>query len=209
LKRSHYEPDHEAYRDTVRSFLAREVQPFYDDWENDRLVARSAWLAAGKYGVIGLAAPEQFGGSDVVDYRFRQVVAEEIARTATTSFGAGLSAQDDIIIPYISDLGSEDQKQRWLPGMTRGDLIGAIAMTEPGTGSDLRAITTTARRVDDGWSITGQKAFITNGIHCDLVIVVARTDPDAGSRGFSLFVVERDTPGFDRGRKLAKVGLAA
>ncbi|RRQ26610.1 acyl-CoA dehydrogenase [Rhodococcus sp. Eu-32] len=209
MKRIHFDHDHDAYRDTVQSFLAREVQPFYEEWESDRLVPRSAWLAAGKSGILGLSVPESFGGSDVTDYRFRQVVAEEIAKTATTSFGAGLSCQDDIIIPYVADLGTDEQRQRWLPGMASGDLIGAIAMTEPGTGSDLQAIKTTAVREGDNWVINGQKTFITNGIHCDLVIVVARTDPNAGSRGLSLFVVERDTPGFTRGRKLTKVGLAA
>ena len=208
MQRTIFEKDHEAYRETVREFLAREIEPNYEQWEADRLIDRSAWLAAGKSGIVGLAVPEEFGGSGVTDYRFRYVVAEEIARTATTSFGSGLALQDDIAIPYIANLGTHEQKQRWLPGMAAGELIGAIAMTEPGTGSDLQGIKTTAVRDGDDWVINGQKTFITNGIHSDIVIVVARTDPNAGSKGFSLLVVERGMPGFSRGRKLHKVGLA-
>ena len=209
MQRNIFDDDHENYRDTVRQFLKREVEPHYETWEADKLVDRSAWAAAGEAGVVGLGVPEEFGGAGVTDYRFRVVVAEEIARTATTSFGAGLSLQDDIAIPYVSGLGSEEQKRRWLPGMARGELIGAIAMTEPGTGSDLQGIRTTAVRDGDEWIINGQKTFITSGILSDVVIVVARTNPNAGSKGFSLLVVERDTPGFSRGRKLTKVGLAA
>ncbi|MGW5152544.1 acyl-CoA dehydrogenase family protein [Rhodococcus koreensis] len=208
MQRTIFEKDHEAYRETVREFLAREIEPNYEQWEADRLIDRSAWLAAGKSGIVGLAVPEEFGGSGVTDFRFRYVVAEEIARTATTSFGSGLALQDDIAIPYIANLGTDEQKQRWLPGMAAGELIGAIAMTEPGTGSDLQGIKTTAVRDGDDWVINGQKTFITNGIHSDVVIVVARTDPNAGSKGFSLLVVERGMPGFSRGRKLHKVGLA-
>ena len=208
MKRHFYEDDHHAYRDTVREFLSREVEPHYERWESERLIDRSAWLAAGKSGILGLAVPEQYGGSDVTDYRFRCVAIEEVARSATTSFGSGINTQDDIVLPYISHLGTAEQKQRWLPGMATGELIGAIAMTEPGTGSDLQGIKTTAVRSGDDWILNGQKTFITNGIHSDIVIVVARTDPNAGSRGFSLFVVERDMPGFSRGRKLHKVGLA-
>ncbi|MFF0815176.1 acyl-CoA dehydrogenase family protein [Rhodococcus sp. NPDC003318] len=209
MKRNHYDADHEAYRDTVREFLAREVEPHHERWEEQRLVDRSAWLAAGKSGIIGLAVPEEFGGSGVTDYRFRQVVAEEVARTATTSFGAGIALQDDIVIPYLLHLGTEEQKQRWLPGMAAGELIGAIAMTEPGAGSDLQGVKTTAVRDGDEWVINGQKTFISNGIQADVVIVVCRTDPEAGSKGFSLIVVEDGTSGFGRGRKLHKVGLAA
>ena len=209
MQRSLFETDHDAYRDTVREFLAREVEPYYEQWETDRLIGRSAWLAAGNSGIIGLSVPEEFGGSGVTDYRFRCVVSEEIARTATTSFGQSVTLQDDIAIPYIKDLGTEEQKRRWLPGMAAGELIGAIAMTEPGAGSDLQGVKSTAVRDGDHWILNGQKTFITNGIHSDLVIVVARTDPSAGSRGFSLLVVERGMEGFSRGRKLHKVGLAS
>ena len=209
MRRTLFTEDHEAYRDSVREFIAREVSPHYDDWEENRLVDRSAWLAAGKMGIIGLAVPEQYGGSGELDFRYRYIVAEEIARSATTSFGAGLGLHDDIVIPYIADLGTDEQKQRWLPGMAAGEIICAIAMTEPGTGSDLQGIKTTAVRDGDDWILNGQKTFITSGIHADIVIVAARTDPSAGSRGFSLLVVERGMEGFTRGRKLHKVGLAA
>ncbi|MFD6893922.1 acyl-CoA dehydrogenase family protein [Rhodococcus sp. NPDC060086] len=209
MKRTHFESDHEAYRETVREFCAREVKPNYERWEEERLIDRSVYLAAGKAGILGLGVPEEFGGSGVTDYRFRQIVQEETARTNTTSFGATLALQDDIAIPYLLHLGTEEQKARWLPRMASGEIIGAIAMTEPGAGSDLQGVKTTAVRDGDDWVINGQKTFITNGIHSDLVIVVCRTDPSAGSKGFSLIVVERDTPGFSRGRKLDKVGLAA
>ncbi len=204
MQRTLFGRDHEAYRETVREFLAREIEPNYERWESDRLIDRSAWLAAGKSGIVGLGVPEELGGSGVTDYRFRYVVAEEIARTATTSFGSGLSLQDDIAIPYIVNLGTDEQKQRLLPGMAAGELIGAIAMTEPGAGSDLQGVKTTAVRDGDEWVINGQKTFITNGIHSDLVIVVARTDPSAGSKGFSLLVVERGMPGFSRGPQAAQ-----
>ncbi|MEE2058180.1 acyl-CoA dehydrogenase family protein [Rhodococcus artemisiae] len=209
MKRTHFEGDHEAYRETVREFYAREVEPNYERWEEERLIDRSVYLAAGKAGILGLGVPEEFGGSGVTDYRFRQIVQEETARTNTTSFGATLALQDDIAIPYLLHLGTEEQKARWLPRMASGEIIGAIAMTEPGAGSDLQGVKATAVRDGDDWIINGQKTFITNGIHADLVIVVCRTDPSAGSKGFSLIVVERDTPGFSRGRKLDKVGLAA
>ena len=208
MRRTLFTADHEAYRETVREFIAREITPHYDSWEEARLVDRSAWLAAGKMGIVGLAVPEQYGGSGELDYRYRYVVAEEIARTGTTSFGAGLGLQDDIVIPYIADLGTDEQKARWLPGMAAGELICAIAMTEPGTGSDLQGIKTSAVRDGDDWILNGQKTFITSGIHADIVIVAARTDRKAGSRGFSLLVVERGMDGFTRGRKLHKVGLA-
>ncbi|MCQ4152527.1 acyl-CoA dehydrogenase family protein [Rhodococcus qingshengii] len=208
MRRTLFTEDHEAYRDSVREFIAREVSPHYDDWEENRLVDRSAWLAAGKMGIIGLAVPEQYGGSSELDYRYRYIVAEEIARSATTSFGAGLGTHDDIVIPYVADLGTDEQKARWLPGMAAGEIIGAIAMTEPGTGSDLQGIKTTAVRDGDDWILNGQKTFITSGIHADIVIVAARTDPKAGSRGFSLLIVERGMAGFTRGRKLHKVGLS-
>lgn len=208
MRRTLFTADHDAYRETLREFIAREITPHYDNWEQARLVDRSAWLAAGKMGIVGLAVPEQYGGSGELDYRYRYVVAEEIARTGTTSFGAGLGLQDDIVIPYIADLGTDEQKARWLPGMAAGELICAIAMTEPGTGSDLQGIKTSAVRDGDDWILNGQKTFITSGIHADIVIVAARTDPEAGSRGFSLLVVERGMDGFTRGRKLHKVGLA-
>ncbi|KTR87866.1 acyl-CoA dehydrogenase [Microbacterium testaceum] len=206
-----YSEDHEAFREVVREFLARTVVPHYAQWEEDHLVPREAWIAAGEAGLTGLAVPEEYGGADEPDYRYRMVFAEESARAATTSFGAGFGVQDDIVIPYLLDLATDEQKQRWLPGAVTGETITAIAMSEPGAGSDVQGIRTSAVRDGDApdadWILTGQKTFITNGIHADLVIVAVRTDPDAGSHGYSLFVVERGMPGFERGRKLDKVGL--
>jgi alkylation response protein AidB-like acyl-CoA dehydrogenase len=199
--------DHETYREVVRTFIAREVTPHFAQWESDRLIPREVWLAAGRQGLIGLGIPEEFGGGGQPDYRYRVVVAEEIARAAVTSLGSGFGLQDDIVTPYLLDLGTPGQHRRWLPGLADGSVIGAIAMTEPGTGSDLRGIRTHAVRDGDGWQLTGQKTFITNGIQSDLVIVAARTAPSAGSRAYSLLLVERDMPGFTRGRKLDKVGL--
>ena len=209
MKSTFYTEDHEAYRASVREFLQREVEPHYAQWEEDRLVPREAWLRAGESGMLGLGVPEEYGGGGEPDFRYRFVFGEEVARTGVTSFGAGIGLQDDIVIPYVLDLATDEQKLRWLPGMASGNLIGAIAMTEPGTGSDLQGIRTRAVKDGDAWVLNGSKTFITSGIHADLVIVVAKTDPDAGSRGFSLFVVETGDAGFTRGRKLDKIGLSA
>lgn len=209
MRRTLYTPDHEAYRETVREFLAREVVPHHAEWERDHRMERSAFASAAKAGIYALEVPELYGGAGERDYRYRMVVCEEIAKVNALSFGLTISLQDDLVLHYLLDLTSEDQKQRWLPGFASGELIGALAMTEPGTGSDLRGIRTSARRDGDSWIINGQKTFISSGIMADLVVVAARTDQEGGSRGFSLFVVERDTPGFRRGRQLEKIGLPA
>ncbi|KRB77777.1 acyl-CoA dehydrogenase [Nocardioides sp. Root190] len=208
MKRHLYNADHDEFRSIVREFVDREVVENIERWEDERLIDRDVWLAAGKQGLLGLGAPVEYGGAGQFrDYRFRNVVLEELARVHATSLSSSFSLQDDIAIPYIASIGSDEQKQRWLPPMIAGETIGAIAMTEPGTGSDLRGIRTSGTRVDGGWVVNGAKTFITNGIHADLVIAVVRTDPDGGSRGFSLMVIERGMTGFSRGRKLKKVGL--
>ena len=204
-----FEPDHEAYRDTVRKFVEREVVPNLARWDDQRLIDRDTWRAAGKLGLLGLSIPEQFGGADVQDYRFRVVVIEELARVGAASLQSGFSTNDDIVLNYLLRLADDEQRARWLPGFASGDSIGAIAMSEPGTGSDLRGITTSAVKHGGDWVLNGSKTFITSGILADLVIVVARTDPSAGSRGFTLLVVEEGMAGFHRGRQLDKVGLAA
>ena len=209
MKRRLYEPDHEAFRESVREFVATEVAPNLERWDKQRLIDREVWLAAGKQGIIGLPAPAEYGGGGTSDYRFRNVVLEELARVHATSVSSSFSLQDDITIPYVAGLGTAEQRARWLPGMCSGEIITAIAMTEPSTGSDLRAIKTSAQKVDGGWLVNGSKTFITSGIQSDLVITVARTDPAGGSKGFSLLVVERDMAGFSRGRKLDKIGLHA
>jgi alkylation response protein AidB-like acyl-CoA dehydrogenase len=204
-----FEADHEAYRETVRGFVEREVVPNLARWDEQRLIDRDTWRAAGKLGLLGLSIPEQFGGADEQDYRFRVVVIEELARVGAASLQSGFSTNDDIVLNYLLRLADDEQRARWLPGFASGESIGAIAMTEPGTGSDLRGITTAAVKHGGDWVLNGSKTFITSGILADLVIVVARTDPHAGSRGFTLLVVENGMAGFHRGRQLDKVGLAA
>jgi long-chain-acyl-CoA dehydrogenase len=198
MRRDLYEPDHEAFREVVQAYVKREVTPNQRRWEQEHIVDRQAWLAAGKQAIIGHLIPERFGGLGTQDFRFRCVVMEEFARVGATSLSSGFGLQDDIAIPYLVDLGTEEQQARWLPPMAAGECIGAIAMTEPAAGSDLQGIRTTAVRDGDGWVLNGAKTFITNGINSDLVIVVARTEPDAGAHGISLLVVERGMPGFTR-----------
>ena len=209
MRRDLYEPDHEAFREVVQAYVKREVTPNQRRWEQEHIVDRQAWLAAGKQAIIGHLIPERFGGLGTQDFRFRCVVMEEFAAVGATSLSSGFGLQDDIAIPYLVDLGTGEQQARWLPPMAAGECIGAIAMTEPAAGSDLQGIRTTAVRDGDGWVLNGAKTFITNGINSDLVIVVARTEPDAGAHGISLLVVERGMPGFTRGRKLDKIGLHA
>jgi alkylation response protein AidB-like acyl-CoA dehydrogenase len=209
VKRVLYGPDHEAYRQTVREFLAREVGPYQDDWDRQHWIDRAVFARAAKAGIYALQVGEAYGGAGESDYRYRMIVCEEVSRINALSFGLTVSLQDDLVLHYLLDLTNDDQKQRWLPGFASGELIGALAMTEPGTGSDLRGIRTTAKRDGDTWILNGQKTFISSGIMSDLLVVAARTDPEGGSRGFSLFIVERDTPGFERGRQLEKIGLPA
>ena len=209
MRRTLYGPDHEAYRETVREFLARDVVPHQLDWDRQRMIDRTVFARAAKAGIYGLQIDERFGGAGERDYRYRMVVCEELARVFAFSFGLTVSLQDDLVLHYLLDLTTELQKQRWLPGFASGELIGALAMTEPGAGSDLKGIRTSARRDGDQWILNGQKTFISSGIMADVVVLAARTDPEGGSRAFSLFVVERDTPGFERGRQLDKIGLPA
>jgi long-chain-acyl-CoA dehydrogenase len=209
VDRGLYTGDHEAFRETVRTFVAAEVTPKLARWDSQRLIDRDTWRAAGRQGIVGLSGPAEFGGGGMSDYRFRNVVMEELARVGAGSLMSSFSLHDDIVMPYFTALATAGQRDQWLPGMCTGQLIAAIAMTEPGTGSDLRAIRTAARKVQGGWRLDGAKTFITSGIQSDLVIVVTRTDPEGGPRGFSLLVVEDGAPGFSRGRKLDKIGLAA
>ncbi|MFF2043121.1 acyl-CoA dehydrogenase family protein [Kitasatospora sp. NPDC058170] len=207
MERDIYTEEHEDFRRTVRSFLAKEVLPHYDRWERAGIVDRSAWLAAGRQGLLGLAAPEEHGGGGSTDFRYSAVLAEEFARAGASGLAIGL--HNDIIGPYLTSLATEEQKRRWLPGFCTGELITAIAMTEPGTGSDLQGIRTHAVDQGDHYLLNGAKTFISNGILADLVVVVARTTPEGGSRGLSLLVVERGMPGFERGRNLDKIGQKA
>ena len=209
MRRTLFEQDHEDFRAVVREFVVREVEPNQQRWDEQRIIDRATWIAAGKQGVIGLHVPEEYGGAGLTDYRFRVVVAEELGRVGAAALYSSFGLQDDVLMPYFTDLANDEQKARWLPGLAAGELISAIAMTEPGAGSDLQGIRSTAIRDGDDYILNGQKTFITSGINADLVVVVARTDPSAGSRGISLLVVEDGMPGFSRGRKLDKVGLHA
>jgi alkylation response protein AidB-like acyl-CoA dehydrogenase len=207
VKRTVLEPEHEQLRETAREFIERELVPHADQWERERIVDRSAYVAAGKYGLIGFNMPEEYGGGGSDDFRFNAVIDEEIARYGGPA--PSLSLQNDVVGPYFKTLASEEQKERWLPGIASGETIVAIAMTEPGAGSDLAGIRTSAVRDGHDWIINGAKTFISSGINCDLVVVVTRTDPEAGHKGFTLMVVERGMEGFTRGRKLDKMGLHA
>ncbi|MFF2078904.1 acyl-CoA dehydrogenase family protein [Kitasatospora sp. NPDC058162] len=207
MQREIFTEQHEDFRATVKAFLAKEVLPHYDRWEKAGIVDRSVWLAAGRQGLLGIAVPEEFGGGGAPDFRYAAVLAEEFARAGASGLAIGL--HNDIIGPYLTSLATEEQKRRWLPGFCSGELITAIAMTEPGTGSDLQGIRTQAVDRGDHFLLNGAKTFISNGILADLVIVVARTMPEGGSHGLSLLAVERGTPGFERGRNLDKIGQKA
>ncbi|GAA2796953.1 long-chain specific acyl-CoA dehydrogenase [Kitasatospora paracochleata] len=207
MQRELYTEEHEAFRETVKAFLAKEVLPHHDRWERAGIVDRSAWLAAGKAGLLGLAVPEEYGGGGTPDFRFAAVLAEEFVRAGASGLALGL--HNDIIGPYLTSLATEEQKQRWLPGFCSGELITAIAMTEPDAGSDLQGIRTTATDQGDHYLLNGAKTFISNGILADLVIVVAKTTPEGGAHGLSLLAVERGTEGFERGRNLDKIGQKA
>jgi alkylation response protein AidB-like acyl-CoA dehydrogenase len=206
-RRDIFDDEHEAFRTTVRGFLDREVAPHHEQWEADGVVPRELWTKAGDLGLLCFDVEEQYGGAGVRDFRYNMVVAEELARIGAN--GPGFGVHTDIIVPYLSSLGTDEQKRRWLPGCVSGETITAIAMTEPGAGSDLQGIRTTAVDKGDHYVLNGSKTFISNGILSDLVIVVARTDPGAGHKGISLLVVERGMPGFERGRNLDKMGLKA
>ena len=207
MQRALMEPEHELFRSSYRSFLEKRVVPNHAQWEKDGIVPRELWVEAGRNGFLGLGIPEEYGGSGTDDFRYNAVAAEELARVGAS--GVGFPLQTDVVAPYLLRLCTEEQKRRWLPGFCSGELITAIAMTEPGTGSDLQGIRTTALRDGDDYVVNGQKTFITNGINADLVIVVARTDAGAGAQGFSLVCVERGMEGFERGRNLDKVGMHA
>jgi acyl-CoA dehydrogenase len=207
VERRIFTPEHDAFRETVRTFVEKEITPHHARWEAQGVVDRDVWLAAGRQGLLGVAIPEEYGGGGTDDRRYSLVLAEELAKANAT--GPAFSLHNDIVGPYLRDLATPEQKARWLPGYCAGEIVTAIAMTEPGAGSDLQGIRTTAVRDGDAWVLNGQKTFISNGILSDLVIVVARTDPDAGHRGISLLVVERGMAGFERGRNLEKIGQKA
>jgi alkylation response protein AidB-like acyl-CoA dehydrogenase len=196
----------ELFRESVCKFLDTEVAPFYEQWEREEIWPRELWKKFGQAGFLCVDQPVQYGGFGA-PFNLNSIVIEEVAKAGFAALASGLSVHSDIVAPYILHLGSEEQKQRLLPGMVTGETVGAIAMTEPGAGSDLQGIRSTAVRDGDDYIINGSKTFITNGQHCDVVIVAAKTDPKAGARGMTLFTVDCELPGFERGRNLEKMGL--
>ncbi|WP_101785527.1 acyl-CoA dehydrogenase family protein [Nonomuraea indica] len=207
MRRDLFDEEHLLFQETVREFMAREVVPHHDRWEKDGIVPREVWKKASELGMFGFGVPEEYGGAGITDFRYNTVILEEIIRHGAT--GLGFSLHNDVMAPYVVELTNDEQRQRWLPGFVSGELITAIAMTEPGAGSDLQGVRTTAVREGDHYVLNGQKTFITNGINADLVVVVAKTDPEAGARGVTLLVVERGMEGFGRGRNLDKIGMKA
>ncbi len=206
IKRTVFESEHEMFRDSFRKFLEAEAVPYHAQWEKDGQVSRELWAKAGQHGYLSPTVPEAYGGVEA-DFRYNAVVDEEIARLGLSGIGFGLHS--DIAVPYIMAYGSEEQKMKYLPGCVNGDIVTAIAMTEPGTGSDLQGIKTNAVLDGDHYILNGSKTFITNGQMADLVIVVARTNPEQGSKGTSLLLVDANSDGFEKGQNLEKIGMKA
>jgi alkylation response protein AidB-like acyl-CoA dehydrogenase len=206
MKRTIFEEEHQLFRETFRQFVEKEMVPHHNLWEREGIVSRELFEKAGEHGFLGIDLPEEYGGGGINDYRFNQIMGEEFDLAGVAAAGSGLGLHNDICLPYFKEYCTTEQKERWMHGLTNGSLITAIAMSEPGTGSDLASIATTAIRDGKTYILNGTKTFISNGINSDLVIVAAKTDLDARHRGISLFVVEREMEGFERGRNLEKIG---
>jgi len=207
MRRELYDDDHLAFADSVRAWTARELTPNVAQWEADGIVPRRIFADAGQLGFTGMAVPERFGGGGSDDFRFNAVINEEFAAAGLGGVGLGITLHNDIVTPYFVEYCNDEQAARWLPGIASGELITALAMTEPGSGSDVAGFATTAIRDGDTYVLNGSKTFITNGINADLVVVAAKTDPTQRHSGLSLLVVERGMAGFERGRNLDKLGL--
>ncbi|MBR9869713.1 MAG: acyl-CoA dehydrogenase [Gammaproteobacteria bacterium] len=206
IPRTLFDADLEGFRDSVRKFLEQEAAPHHEQWEKDGQVSREIWHKAGELGFLCPTLPEEYGGVGA-DFRYSAVVMEEVAKAGLT--GIGWSLHSDIVAPYIYNWGTDEQKARYLPKLASGEMVGAIAMTEPGAGSDLQGVKSTAIKDGDHYLLNGSKTFITNGQLADLVVVVAKTDPKEGAKGTSLFIVESTAEGFEKGQNLNKVGMKA
>ena len=206
MERSLFNPEHEQFRDSVRRFIEAEIAPHHAQWERDGVVPRELWRKAGAAGLLGCSIPETYGGAGA-DQLFNIVLVEEMARSGYT--GPGFPVHNEMVMPYIHNFGNEAQKRAWLPGMVRGEVIGALGLTEPQAGSDLRGMKTRAVQDGDAFVVNGQKTYISNGQLCDLLVLAAKTDSDSGPGSISLFLVEADRPGFQRGRRLDKLGMRA
>lgn len=207
MKRPLFEEEHQMFRETVRAFIEKEILPFHPQWEKDGMVSREVWRKAGEMGFLCFDVPEEYGGAGIKDFRYNAIVAEELWKAGATGIGWGLHS--DIALPYLTAYATSEQKKRWLPKCVSGESILAIAMSEPAAGSDLAGIRTTAVRDGNHYIVNGSKTFITNGIMSDLVITVVKTNPELKHKGISLLVLERGMKGFERGRKLDKIGLRA
>jgi len=207
MRRKIFTPEHDTFRATARAFFEKECVPHAAEWEADGMANRDVWKKAGEIGLLGWEVPEEYGGSGVRDFRYNAILAEELVRSGSS--GIGFAVNNDILMPYMTDLTTDEQKARWLPGMVDGSIITAIAISEPGAGSDVRGVRTSAVRDGDHWILNGSKTFISNGQLANLVVVVCKTDPSAGHKGISLLVVEEGMEGFSRGRKLDKIGAKA
>ncbi|WP_123024348.1 acyl-CoA dehydrogenase family protein [Mycolicibacterium stellerae] len=210
MQRTIFNDEHDMFRDSARTFVERELTKEFKQWERCGIVDKTVFKKAGDAGILSFAVPERFGGGGHPDFRFNTIFLEEVCRAGVMSAGLGISTHADVVLPYFLKYGTQAQQERWLPGLAAGDLVGAIAMTEPNTGSDLAAIATTAKPDGDGYVVNGSKVFISNGINSDLVIVVCRTGSEGpAQRSLSLIVVEADRQGFSRGRNLDKIGQHA
>ena len=207
MERTIFSDEHLMFRDAFRRFIEKEITPHFLDWERDGIVPRSLFATAGANGFLALQAPESHGGGGTQDFRFNAIIGEELMYAGTGGAGLGITLHNDITLPYFLELTNEEQKQRWLPGICDGTLITAVAMTEPGIGSDLASMSTTAIRDGGHYVVNGSKTFITNGINADLVITAVKTDPSLKHKGMTLMVLERGMAGFDRGRNLDKIGM--
>jgi alkylation response protein AidB-like acyl-CoA dehydrogenase len=209
MRRTLFEPEHVDFRESVRRFVAEEITPHHEDWERQGIVPRGLFAKAAEKGMLAIQVPEPYGGAGIDDFRFNQIVSEEVSLAGAAGSGLGITLHNDICLPYFLEFCDDEQRERWLPGIADGSLITALAMTEPEVGSDLAGLRTTARRDGDGYVVNGSKTFITNGINADLVITAVKTDPSQRHAGISLLILERGMDGFERGRNLDKVGMHA
>lgn len=207
--RTIYNEEHEMFRQSLRDFVAKEISPFNAEWEKNKMVSRESWKKLGDNGFLCIQAPEEFGGLNIQDFRYNAIFVEELGLSGCSGPAIGYPLHNDIVAPYILHYGTEEAKAKYIPGMISGDLISAVAMTEPGAGSDLQAIRSTAVDKGDHYLINGSKTFITNGYLADVVVVAAKTDPTKGAKGISLFIVDKDMAGFSKGVPFEKVGLHA
>lgn len=209
LHRSLFTEEHDLFRQSVRDFIAREITPNNSQWEKDKMVSRESWLKFGENGFLGMQAPEELGGMNIQDFRYNAILIEELGLSGCSGPAIGYPLHSDIVMPYILHYATEEAKKKYIPKMITGEYIGAVAMTEPGAGSDLQGIRSTAEDKGDHYLLNGSKTFITNGYLSDVVVVAAKTDPSKGAKGISLFLIDRDMKGFSKGVPFEKVGLHA